>query len=127
VERKKSNPVAVDWSAYFKSIHTVCPWSLGLYLKGHIDIQQFRGYRITLDQPLLARIYITDLNLRELKKLAQAYDRLDALNEWFWSDPRHRDYSTPVQCLIQQNRKYLEEQRKKQGKKLISINNQSAR
>ena len=114
--RRKNLVAEVDWLEYFKGIRSVCPWSLPAYRKGLIDIQPYRGYRIALDPPLLARVYVCDLNQRRLKKLATDYENIDQLNEWLWSHPRYLNHSAPVPILIQQNRQYLAEMRGKYKK-----------
>lgn len=116
MERKRNQCPSDKWTVYFRSIQAVCPWSLGAYQQGLIDVVAYKGYRIALDSPLKARIYITDLTTRRLKKLASDYDIRDQENEWFWSHPIHREYSAPFPILIQQNRQYLEEMRRKYAK-----------
>ncbi len=97
---------AVDWSQYFQSIKTQCPWSLAAFNKGRIDITVNKR-----PQPLgeyEARVYIIkNINPRRLKKLCNKLDKTDPDNEWLWSHPRYRKYSTPVPVMIQQNRARL--------------------
>ena len=114
--RKRNQAVEVDWSEYFRSIRRVCPWSLPAYQRGEIEIIVYKGYRIALDPPLRARVYICDLNQRRLKKLATEYENIDKLNEWLWSHPDFLNYSSPLPVLIQQNRQYLAEMRLKYKK-----------
>ncbi len=114
--RRKNLAAEVDWLSYFKSIQSVCPWSLPAYQQAHIDIVEYKGYRIALDPPLKARVYVCDLNHRRLKKLATDYENSDKENEWLWSHPRYLNHSAPVPCLIQQNRTYLNEMRVKYAK-----------
>lgn len=116
MERKRNQVAEVNWFEYFKSIQKVCPWSLPAYKKNLIDITQYRGYRIILERPLLARVYICNLNARRLKKLCGEYDQIDKENEWLWSHPKYQNHSAPVACLIQQNRLHLEEMRMKYAK-----------
>lgn len=111
--RKRNLVVEVDWSEYFKSIRLVCPWSLPAYQQGQIEIIEYQGLRRALESPLKARVYICDLNQRRLKKLATDYDNIDKINEWLWSHPAFKGYSSPVPILIQQNRQYLAEMRTK--------------
>lgn len=97
---------AVDWSQYFQSIRTECPWSLAAFNRGRIQI--IRGCRPEPLGELEARIYIIkDITPRRLKKLCNKLDSTDTVNEWLWSHPRYRRYSTPVPVLIQQNRARL--------------------
>jgi len=121
VVRRKNLVAGVDWLEYFKSIQSVCPWSLPAYRKGLIDLVPYRGYRIVLENPLLARVYVCDLNHRRLKKLCGEYDSIDRDNEWLYSHPRYANFSAPVPCLIQQNRQYLAEMRMKYTKKMGAI------
>jgi len=114
VERKRNQVVEVNWLAYFEGIQSVCPWSLPAFRAGYIDIVSWRGYRIVLDRPMIARVYICKLNQRRLKKLASDFENLDQENEWLWSHPDFKNFSTPVPCLIQQNRIHLARIRKKQ-------------
>lgn len=103
---------AVNWADYFQYIRTECPWSLQAFKRGGIDI--VKGTRI---QPLgeyEARVYIVkNINPRRLKKLCNQLDKQDKQNEWLWSHPRYRKFSTPVPTLIQQNRARLTEIRSK--------------
>ena len=96
----------------------MCPWSLSAYRKGLIDIVRWRGYRLVLEPPLEARVYICDLNHRKLKKLATDLENRDTENEWLWSHPNFNNMSTPVPCLIQQNRQRLAELRTKYALKI---------
>ena len=114
--RKRNLVAEVNWAEYFKSIKAVCPWSLPAYLNDQIDIVNYKGYRLALEPPLKARVYICDLNQRRLKKLATEYENIDKQNEWLWSHPRYLNNSAPVPILIQQNRQYLNEMRTKYRK-----------
>ena len=114
--RKRNQVAEVDWSEYFKSIKSVCPWSFPAYEQNLIDIVEYKGFRIALDLPLKARVYVCDLNQRRLKKLATDYENSDKENEWLWSHPRFLNHSAPVPILIQQNRQYLAEMRTKYHK-----------
>lgn len=97
---------AVDWSQYFQGIKTQCPWSLAAYNRGRIDI--VRGVNPKPLDTFEARIYILkNITPRKLKKIANRLDQIDIENEWLWSHPRYKKYSTPVPVLIQQNRQKL--------------------
>lgn len=115
--RKKSQVVEANWLEYFRSIRNVCPWSLPAFQKDLIEIVRWQGYRIALEPPIEARVYICDLNPRRLKKLATDLENRDTLNEWLWSHPDFANHSTPHPCLIQQNRQRLTELRTKYSKK----------
>ena len=104
---KVKNHQNVDWSAYFASIQQACPWSYRAWTQGLIDIVTGTQAR-DLGQ-FEARIYVTDLSRRRLKKLCQARDQ--GVDAWLWSDPEHGPMATPVPCLIQQPRARLEQLR----------------
>jgi hypothetical protein len=106
---KARNHQSVDWSEYFATIKTQCPWSLASWQRGQIDITQWKGKILPLTCD--ARIYTVDLTRRRLKKLAKRLSS-DA-EEWLWSTPYIKPYGTPVACLIQQSRPRLEEIRVK--------------
>ena len=116
--KRKKAVVEVDWPQYFGSIQSVCPWSQGYYRKGSIDIVTSQiNFGIIEPQPLntfVARIYIRpNSSPRLLNKLADKFnDRYDE-EEWLWSHPQYKGYSTPVPVLIQQNRAVLEKARSK--------------
>ena len=59
-----------------------------------------------------ARIYVfPKLTRRRLKKLCQQRDHGEY--EWLWSTPHYGDLGTPLPCLIQQNRRELNQIRSK--------------
>ena len=97
---------ASSWSNYFDHIRKVCPWSYAAWQKDLIDICKWDGTWHDLEG-YEARIYITDLNRRRLKKLCQKLDTSDEY-EWLWSEPRYGPYAAPRPILIQQDRKRLE-------------------
>ena len=111
--RKRNLAAEVDWAAYFTAIRSVCPWSLPAFLKGQIEIVQYKGYKIPLDEPLQARVYVCAMSARELRRLATKWENIDLDCEWLWSHPQYKNNSAPVPCLIQQNRQYLAELRTK--------------
>ena len=98
---------AVNWKEYFESIQAVCPWSLPAWTNNKIEVVQWKG-TITPLNNYLARVYIVDLNPRRLKKLADKLEAANTQDEWLWSHPRYKRYSTPLPVLIQQNRQMLE-------------------
>ena len=116
MERKRNLDAEVNWLKYFESIQSVCPWSLPAYRKGQIEIVKWRGLRFSLEPPLLARVYICEVNHRRLKKLAQDFNHIDKTNEWLYSHPKFLHHSAPLPCLIQQNRQYLTDLRLKYKK-----------
>lgn len=102
--------VAVDWELYFRSIKKQCPWSYAAWLQGQILVRR-------LDQPQAlgeyqAIVYVSSLNRRRLKKLCVKLNTSEEC-EWLWSHPSYGPYATPVPCLIQQNRRVLDQIRAK--------------
>tara|TARA_R110002012_G_scaffold8754_1_gene40258 strand:+ start:960 stop:1322 length:363 start_codon:yes stop_codon:yes gene_type:complete len=117
-KRKRNQDVEVNWLEYYQSIAEVCPWSLGYYESGeidHTDISATVG-RMPLDG-LTARVYYSkDWTASQLLSMADAYNDLYPEEEWLYSHPSYKGYSTPVPALIQQDRAILEEARKKKRK-----------
>jgi len=106
--------VEVNWQNYFESIKKVCPWSLKAYTEGNIEITQWKGYPMDLDN-LEARVYVSKHNPRQLKKIHTRLNLERPIEEWLWSHPSFQDYSAPVPCLIQQDRDKLYSIRSKIG------------
>lgn len=99
---------AVNWNEYFCSIGSVCPWSLRSWRKGAIAITIWHGI-ITPLGSWEARLYLAPKhNPRQLKKMADRFNRTRPQEEWLWSHPQYQHHSTPVACFIQQDRKTLE-------------------
>ena len=107
MEEAKSHQ-SVDWADYFYKIRQQCPWSYAAWQQGQIDIRKFKGKLEDLGS-FQARIYLVSLNKRRTKKLAQQLDH--GQDEILWSHPSYGPWSTPVACLIQQDRKRLQELR----------------
>ena len=96
----------VDWTAYFKHIQPVCPWSGAAWKKGEIKVKYWHGVIEELESNQ-AIIYICKgYNRRRLKKLCKKIDA-SLKYEWLWSEPTHGDYASPVPILIQQDRRKL--------------------
>jgi hypothetical protein len=120
IKRKNQDQdVEVNWLKYYESISEVCPWSLGYYKQGridHVDLSATVG-RQPLNNDLIARVYYsTDWTNSQLEQMADAYNELYPEEEWLWSSPSFKGYSTPVPALIQQDRAILEEARNKKRK-----------
>jgi len=117
-KRKRNQKEEVNWLEYYQSIAEVCPWSLGYFKSGeidHTDVSATVG-RMPLDG-LRARVYYsTDWTAGQLESMADAYNELYPEEEWLYSHPSYKGYSTPVPALIQQDRAILEEARKKKRK-----------
>lgn len=99
---------SVNWADYFSKIKQQCPWSYAAWQQGQIDIQKFKGQLGDLGA-FQARIYLVALNKRRTKKLAKKLDL--GHDEILWSHPSYGPWATPVACLIQQDRKRLQELR----------------
>jgi len=105
---------ADDWLLYFDSIRSVCPWSYPAYARGEIDI--VKGCKIRPLTPYRARVYLLpSWSPRRIKKLATRLENQDDIYEWLWSHPRYGIHSSPIGCLIQQDRLELETIRKKRN------------
>ena len=104
----------VNWTEYFASIVSVCPWSRAYWSKKKIDVCEWTG-RI---QPLgenVARIYTHPrASARLLKKIMHRMNDERPTEEWLWSHPRYGGHSTPVPVLIQQDYELLQKARKSQ-------------
>ena len=98
------NPQSVDWSHYFKSIRTQCPWSYAAWLKGQIDIVEYTGEIVPLGS-YKARVYTVPNGDDSVSALAQALDHGE--DEWLFSYKSYGEFATPVAVLIQQNRTEL--------------------
>jgi len=103
----------VDWSSYFAKIKTVCPWSHKAFVKDQIQVIEWTGTPRVLGSAE-AIVYTCDLSARQLKVLANKFNQQDDDCEWLWSHPKGGgENSTPVACLIQQDRRKLHELRNK--------------
>jgi hypothetical protein len=112
VEKAKSHQ-SVNWYDYFKSIRKECPWSYAAYLKGKIDIKEYEGVRLPLDD-YSARMYIINAPDATVVAIAEGLDYEDKEYEWLYSYPGYGDYATPVSVLIQQNKEELNQIRSQQ-------------
>ena len=104
------NHQSVDWADYFQRIKRQCPWSLAAWNQGQILIR-----RLGKPQDLgeyQAIVYVSDLSRRRLKKICAGLNTSEQY-EWLWSHPSYGAYGTPVPCLIQQDRRVLDEIRHK--------------
>lgn len=103
---------STDWAAYFESIRIVCPWSLGAWNRGTIEVQKWCGEVVPLDSRE-ARLYIAPRhNPRQLKKMTDKLNITRPQETWLWSHPSLGQNATPVPCFIQQDRILLEKARK---------------
>ena len=70
---------SVDWGAYFHKVRQECPWSYAAWLKGQIDIVEWAGEVIPL-QEYQARVYTVASN-KEAERLAAELDQ--GVDEWY--------------------------------------------
>jgi len=106
VAAEVANANSIDWRSYFFQIRKVCPWSWAAYQKNLIDIVTYKNY--TPLGKYEARVHIYHTNPHTLKKTANHYNYEYENEEWLWSHPQYSTNSTPVPCMIQQDRKRLE-------------------
>lgn len=103
-EARARSHQSVDWTAYFKSIRSECPWSHRAHEQGLIDIVFYTGDILPLGK-YSARVYVVDLEDSALEALAEALDHGE--DEWLFSYPGYGEWATPQAVLIQQNRHEL--------------------
>jgi len=102
----------IDWSSYFVSIVSVCPWSGAYWRKQKIDIKPWKSEIIPLDD-YVARIYIhKNASGRQLKKIMERMNDTRPEEEWLFSHPMYGGHSTPVPILIQQDLEILTKARR---------------
>ncbi len=125
--QSRKNQVAADvahninWSEYFASIHSVCPWSGAYWRKQKIDVQVWKGTEniIPLDD-YVARIWIhKHASSRLLEKMHHRIAEFRSQEEWLYSHPINGKKSSPVPVFLQQDRHTLEKARRSLGKDYI--------
>lgn len=104
----------IDWSEYFASIVSVCPWSLGYWKRQKIDVQKWRGSKKIIELgDYVARIWLHQhASGRQLCNIHHRMNKLRPHEEWLYSSPVYKGHSTPVPVLIQQNLEVLTKARK---------------
>ena len=117
LKRKKEivAAVEVDWDEYFESIKAVCPWSLRAWRQNQIEIIKWHSQQIKELGLIEARLYISNHNPRQLKKITKKLNSLRPKEEWLWSHPSYGNHSSHVPVLIQQDRDKLSSIRSKIG------------
>lgn len=94
----------VNWSEYFASIRSVCPWSRAYWARQQIHIDTWQDQVLPLQPPYVARIYLApQLTARQLYNLQKRFNRIYPDQEWLYSHPKFRGHSTPIPVLIQQD------------------------
>ena len=102
---ERSNPL---WDEYFSKTQEECPWSTQAWQKGRIAISEWQGSPEKLE-PYAARIYTLKGTRRLIIHLCERLNKIYPEDTWFWSHPDDGHLSTPVPCLIQQNKQHLED------------------
>lgn len=105
VAEKAAKESNIDWSEYFASIVSVCPWSKSYWRKQTIDIQYWKGINnITPLENYVARMWIhTHASGRLLCKIHNRLNQCRLHEEWLYSHPCYGGHSTPIPVLIQQD------------------------
>ena len=105
VAEKAESVSKEDWSEYFASIISVCPWSKSYWKQQKIDVQQWKGeHNITPLKNNVARMWIHKHASGRL--LCKVHNRLNVCREyeeWLYSHPCYGGHSTPIPVLIQQD------------------------
>lgn len=115
----------VDWSAYFKSIRSVCPHSLESFQGNRIHLVPFyylfhqAHWYNALDR-FDAILFIGDnkVSLGLLKNLVDYLEKEYKHLEVFYSYPDEGTYSTPKPTIIMQKRIVLQRARREYKQKL---------
>jgi len=102
-EAVKKAAEEVNWTEYFASIKSVCPWSKAYWSKQQIHIVDWTGDILALDH-YVARVYKhPTASARQLKKMMNRFNEQRPDEEWLYSHPKFGQHSTPVPVLIQQD------------------------
>ena len=111
-----------DWLKYYQSIKSVCPWAYKAYMNDKILLLDYDTKVLdTFISAFRASSYeamVITCEGKTSKWLEQLCDAKNALNgelEWLWSHPEHKYNSTPVPCIILQDRSLLTDLRTKTG------------
>jgi len=99
----------IDWSEYFASIVSVCPWSKSYWKQQKIDIQKWTGSQhITPLGDYVARMWIhKNASGRTLCNIHNRLNNSRPHEEWLYSHKQYGGFSTPVPVLIQQDLQIL--------------------
>lgn len=98
------NHQSVDWTEYFKSIRTECPWSLRAWQQGEIDIVTYTGEILPLHD-FQARIYLISADTEAIEAICHGLNHGE--DEWLFSYPGYGEFAAPTSILIQQDRQRL--------------------
>lgn len=108
---------SIDWSEYFASIKSVCPWSRMYWRRQKIQVVPWRGSKMVQELgDHVARIHIhIHASGRQLCNIHHRMNDTRPHEEWLYSHPQYKGFSTPVPVLIQQNLEVLTKARKQNG------------
>lgn len=110
----------VNWLDYFRSIQSVCPWSLDSYLQGRIDFRPYNWQAMNYAEKYWQSEYAGILDAIVYQHAPNDTDILDDIVElmnnhtncvYFWSHPGYTKggrNQTLVPVIIQQDRENLE-------------------
>jgi len=107
-----------SWATYFKSIESICPWSLSAYRQNKLKFIQGVTPILELEQ-YEAIIYFEDtFTPKQLAAITLQLNDMYAEYEFFWSHPLEGGNSAPEACIIQQDYAKIEQIRQKITKNL---------
>ena len=105
--KKEKAEEEVNWSDYFASIVSVCPWSKAYWQQQKIDVCDWTDEVKHLGDNV-ARVYkFAKASDYKLNKLMRQFNEEREDEEWLYSHPKHGGHSTPVPVLIQQKHELL--------------------
>ena len=112
--KKAASVSKINWSEYFASIVSVCPWSKSYWKQQKIDVQKWTGeHKITPLGDYVARMWIhKNASGRTLCNIHHRLNEKRTHEEWLYSHGQYGGFSTPVPVLIQQDLKILNKARK---------------
>lgn len=111
--RKRKKIREANWQEYFQRIQGVCPWSWRAWKNEKISILSWDGNIESLGA-YDAKVYVhINASPRLLNKLATKLGKIHTDCEFLWSHPRYKGVSSPLPCIIQQDKVYLLELRSK--------------
>lgn len=115
----------VNWTEYFASIVSVCPWSKSYWQKQKIDMCRWRGeHKIKPLGDYVARMWIhPNASPKTLCKIHYRLNIARQNEEWLYSHPYYKKHSTPLPVLIQQDLETLNNARQRTKKAWINKQN----